>query len=140
MPFLSFPYESTKGPDSVSPSKGRTLFPVFPLETDVSGSFTPAPEFHCRLQVAGPDSVSLGGSLALSPLREDGKWACADPCLPPLSDLFPLIFPSGKWTILSLLREELPRVRGHGVGRLMGAGRCLPHRASPGFWPLCGDH
>lgn len=30
-----------------------------------------------------------------------GKWACADPCLPPLSDLFPLIFPSGKWTILS---------------------------------------
>ena len=31
----------------------------------------------------------------------NAAWAPADPCLPLLSDLFPLIFPAGKWTILS---------------------------------------
>ncbi|XP_008576943.1 PREDICTED: transcription factor p65 [Galeopterus variegatus] len=42
---------------------------------------------------AGPASVSLGGRTRALP-GEDGKWAWADPCLPPFSDLFPLIFPS----------------------------------------------
>lgn len=49
---------------------------------------------------------------------EDGEWACADPCLPRISDLFPLIFPSGKWTALpQRFGMSSPRVGGRVGGR-----------------------
>lgn len=57
---------------------------------------------------------------------EDGKWACADPFLPPLSDLFPLIFPSGKWTIFSqCFGRSSPGLEAVG-SHLMGVGWRVP--------------
>lgn len=44
MPSLSFPYESTTGPDSASLGR-RIPYPVFPQEAGVSGSFPPLLSF-----------------------------------------------------------------------------------------------
>lgn len=98
MPSLSFPSGSRTGPDSVSLSKERALYPVFPQEAGVS-AFSPLLRFP-----AGSRGQALAPSLSAGRRALPGKGgerACADPCLPPLSDLFPLIFPSGKWTGLS---------------------------------------
>lgn len=108
MPSLGLTYENRKDPDSVSPGGGRPpspaslrkqvlLAPLPLLLSFPAGSRCQAPT-PCPWEGAWLHLLAVGKQAFPG---EDGMWACADPCLPLLSDLFPLIFPAGKWAILS---------------------------------------
>uniref|UniRef100_A0A2K5NFI2 RELA proto-onco, NF-kB subunit n=3 Tax=Cercopithecinae TaxID=9528 RepID=A0A2K5NFI2_CERAT len=83
-----------------SASLGRRIpYPVFPQEAGVSGSFPPLLSFtagsrkQVLTQFPWEGAWLLFSGEQILPC-EDGQWVCADPDLPPLSELFPLIFPA----------------------------------------------